>query len=72
MGGDARRRRTPGVGEGDLILDEEAAPGEEDLRDPETELGIPPGQCHPFAVIKHGEKEALSFICLRQVDPPGR
>src|SRR5512134_1495953 len=42
--GDARRGRTARDGEGDLILDQDAAPGDEDLRDVEAELGMAPGQ----------------------------
>ena len=37
-GGDARRGRTVRRGEGDLVLDQDAAPGKESLRDPEAEL----------------------------------
>ena len=68
-GGDARRGRTVLRGEGDLILDQDAAPGKESLRDAETELGIAPGKGNPFAVRHDGGEDLPPTALLRQIDP---
>lgn len=66
---DARREWSSWRGKGDLILDQDAAPGDEDLRDAETELGMAPGQGYPFAVRHDGGEELPPLAVPRQVDP---
>jgi hypothetical protein len=65
---DARRGWTSRSGKGDLVLDQDAAPGDEDLRDAETELGMAPGQGYLFAVPHDDGEEIPPFSVPRQVD----
>src|SRR5512134_738288 len=67
--GDARRRGTSRNGEGDPILDQDPAPGDEDLRDVEPELGMAPSEGHPVAVRHDGGEDLPALAVLRQIDP---
>src|SRR5512134_3803584 len=67
--GDARRGGTPRNGEGDPILDQDPAPGDEDLRDVEPELGMAPAEGHPVAVRHDCGEEIPRLAVLRQIDP---
>ena len=68
-GGDARWGRTVRGGEGDPVLDQKAVSGKEAFRHVETELGIPPGEGHRFAVRRHHGEDLLPPALLCQLDP---